>query len=911
MSNPSIRPIGQSGQVLPSGTVTFLFTDIENSTPLWEKHTEAMKSALARHDVILKEKIESNNGQIVKTTGDGVHAVFSTAIDAVKASLGIQQTIQNSEVLKTSEFSLRVRMGIHTGEAELRDGDYYGSTLNRAARIMSIGHGGQILISETTEQITREHLPTDIFVLDLGQHQLKGLSKVEHIYQVSMPELQQEFPALKSQTQATNNLPIQLTSFIGRERELAEAKSRLEGARLITLIGPGGTGKTRLSVQIATDQLANFKDGTWLVELAPISDPNLINTTIASVFGLREVQGISIITILIDYLRAKNLLLILDNCEHLVEASAEAADQILQNCPDIKILASSREALGIDGETVYRVPSLKDNEAIRLFADRATKAEPRFELTDENTSHVAQICSRLDGIPLAIELAAARVKMFTPRQIAERLDDRFKLLTGGSRTALPRQQTLRALIDWSYQSLNKIEQRTLRHLAVFSGGWSFEAAESVIGGDEALDGLLGLVNKSLVNVEEANGTSRYRFLETIRQYAMEKLLEAGEAVEIRDRFLDYVLKMAKSSSLGLFSSEIDRYLDVFEADHDNIRSALKWALETHPEKTLQLIHDIGSYWSVRDHNTEAIQWCNAALKRTEKIEGLDMERARVYIVLGWSCVTTGDHRLGRIAAEQAMILGQKTNDPSTVARAYGTLALACVFLGDYATAYKSAEDGDAYSREHGLKNELAFILASRSQMAYTVNNDVVKAKQYLEEAEKLSEEEGFRWAYSFSAFGLARVAGVLGDIESARVQFARSEEIARQMGNKRIIYSSQSELAHILREHGDLKEALQIYLDLLPKWKDLGHRSAVAHELECIAFILIKNEKHSKAAKLLGAAEGIREEINSSMTKFEEVEYQKEISSLQAVMDKAAYEQLWEEGKQMKLNDAIEFATNL
>ena len=891
----------------PTGTFTFLFTDIENSTPLWEKHPEAMKTALAKHDSLLRGILLMHNGQIVKVTGDGFHVVFTTASDAVHAAVHAQQALQKDT---QDDVPIKVRMGIHTGEAQLRDGDYFGGTLNLAARIMSIGHGGQILISETTHNITQDHMPSNISVLNLGQHQLKGLSKIEKIFQISTPDLQQEFPALKSQMHATNNLPPQLTSFVGRERELVEAKSRLEGARLLTLIGPGGTGKTRLSVQIATDQLANFKDGVWLVELAPISDPTLINMTIASVFDLREVQGIPITSILLDYLRAKNLLLILDNCEHLVEATAEATDQILQSCPDLKVLASSREALGIDGETVYRVPSLKDKEAIRLFADRATKAEPRFELTNENASYVAQICSRLDGIPLAIELAAARVKMFTPRQIAERLDDRFKLLTGGSRTALPRQQTLRALIDWSYQSLNKIEQHTLRHLAVFSGGWSFEAAESVIGGDEALNGLLGLVNKSLVNVEEANGTSRYHFLETIRQYAMEKLLEAGETVEIRDRFLDYFLKMAKSSSLGIFSSEIDRHLDVFEADHDNIRSALKWALENHPEKTLQLIHDIGSYWTVRDHNTEAIQWCNAALKNTEKIEGLDMERARVYIVLGWSNITTGDHRSGRFAAEQAMVLGRRTNDVNTVARAYGILALACVFLGDYSTAHQTAEEGDAYARKHGLKNELSFILSSRSQMAYFENHDVVTARQYLDEAAKLSQEEGFRWAYSFSTFGLARIAGVLGDIQTARVQFARSAEIARQMGNKRIIYSSQSELAHILREHGELDEALQIYINLLPKWKDLGHRSAVAHELECIAFILSKKGKSVQATKLLGAAEGIREAINSSMTKFEEVEYLQEISYLQSTMDKAAFEQLWEEGKQLKLNDAIEFATN-
>ena len=393
-------------------------------------------------------------------------------------------------------------MGIHTGEAEMREGDYYGGTLNRAARIMSIGHGGQILISDVTAQLIRDHLPENISLHNLGSHHLKGLLQPERIHQINAPDLRRDFPPLNSIPTATNNLPTQLTTFIGREHEISQAQKKLSNAKLLTLIGPGGTGKTRLSVQIAGEQIANFKDGVWMVELAPISDAANIVTAIASVFDLREVQNIPLINILLDYLRAKELLLILDNCEHLVEASAQIADQLLHTCPGLKIIASSREALGIDGETIYRVPSLKDDESTRLFVERATKAEPRFQLTDKNASSVAQICSRLDGIPLAIELAAARVKLFTPEQIAERLDDRFKLLTGGSRTALERQQTLRALIDWSYITLNEVEQRALRHLAVFSGGWTFEAAESVVGETEAMDGLMGLVNKSLVNVEE-------------------------------------------------------------------------------------------------------------------------------------------------------------------------------------------------------------------------------------------------------------------------------------------------------------------------------------------------------------------------------------------------------------------------
>ncbi|MBI3169440.1 MAG: adenylate/guanylate cyclase domain-containing protein, partial [Chloroflexi bacterium] len=442
---------------LPTGTVTFLFTDIEGSTKLWEQHPEAMKAALAKHDSILKEAIEANHGQVIKKTGDGFHAVFVTAIDAVHASIHAQQSLYSTFVLQDSSCILKVRMGLHTGEAELRDGDYYGGTLNRAARIMSVGHGGQVLISGVTAEVAREHLQDGVSLLDLGDYSLKGLTHIEKIFQLVASGLQKDFPALMSIVTATNNLPTQLTSFIGRERELREAKEKLSSARLLTLIGPGGTGKTRLSIQLGAEMIPHFTDGVWFIEFAPLADPALILQTIASVLNVRAQMGVSLKDIVIDYLRAKNPLLIFDNCEHLVEASAQLADEFLHNAANLTIIASSREALGIGGETVYRVPSLSlpdfrslqdcgsliRFESVQLFVERASAANPKFHLTDENASYVAQICSRLDGIPLALELAASRVSAFTPEQIAKRLDDRFKLLTGGSRTALPRQQTLR------------------------------------------------------------------------------------------------------------------------------------------------------------------------------------------------------------------------------------------------------------------------------------------------------------------------------------------------------------------------------------------------------------------------------------------------------------------------------------
>jgi len=893
---------------LPSGTVTFLFTDIEGSTKLWEQYPEAMKSALAQHDAILREAIELNHGSYVKTTGDGVHAVFEKAVDAINATIRAQQVLQTSDVLKTSEISIRVRMGIHTGEAELRDNDYYGQTLNRASRIMSAGHGGQILVSDITVQVAREHLADNIVLVDMGDHHLKGLLKPEHIFQVNAPELKHDFPLLQSLPTRTNNLPPQLTSFIGREREMAEAKKKLENSRLTTLIGPGGTGKTRLSLQVGADQLSQFKDGVWFFELAPVSDPALIPSVLALVFDLREVQNIPLMNIVLDYLRAKQLLLILDNCEHLVEASAQIADQILHTCPQVKIIASSREALGIDGESVFRVPSLLDNEATRLFVERATKAESRFKLTDANASSVAQICSRLDGIPLAIELAAARVKLFTPEQIAARLDDRFKLLTGGSRTALPRQQTLRALIDWSYTSLNESEQRALRRLAVFFGGCTFEAAEAVIGESEALDSLVSLVNKSLVNVEEQESESRYRFLETIRQYAMEKLLESGEAVEARDRHLDYVLQIAEQSGQQMFGAESMDWLDQMELEHDNLRAALEWAAANHIEKAMRLTLAVGGFWTSRDFNNESREWCRKILAASESLAIADEDRAKIYALWGWTLITTGNHKEGRAVVEKGLLLAKKIDDKKSILRLLAVKGLASTFIGDLQVAIDTMDEAEKLARQVNYPGELAMVLTGYAQVLYFMKRDVELSKQKLAEATQLGKLSGFQWVTSLAAYSAGRLAGNIGDLETARVKFIESAEISKRFGNKRIVYSSRSELAHVLRENGELDEAYKIYREVIPGWRDLGHRAAIAHELECIAYILIKREDPERAATILGAAEALREIIDTQMTGIEKTEYDNEVATLRSGMDEKVFNTLWSKGRAMSMDEAIELA---
>jgi class 3 adenylate cyclase len=482
---------------LPTGTVTFLMTDVEGSTKLWERFPDQMRAVMARHDAIASEVIARNNGLLLKSRGEGdsLFTVFDRASDAVAAALDLQQTLLTEPW--PPSIPIKVRVALHTGEADLREGDYYGSTVNRCARLRGIGHGQQVLLSSSTAQLARPTLPEGAGLLEHGHHQLRDIEGTEEVSQLLHPKLPTDFPPLRS-THATN-LPRQLTSFVGREKEIAEVRRLLGTAPLLTLTGSGGCGKTRLAIEVAGEVLTEYQDGVFLVELAALADPALVPQTTAAALGVREEPGRPILQTLVDHLKEKRLLLLLDNCEHLLDASAQLADTLLRSCAKLQILASSREGLGISGETSYRIPSLSmpepkptvtadeihDYEAIRLFEERARAAQPSFSVNDQNAPSVAQLCVRLDGIPLAIELAAARVKALSVEQIAARLDDRFRLLTGGSRTALPRQQTLRAMIDWSYDLLTPKEQTLLRRLSVFAGGWTLEAAEKVCADDVA------------------------------------------------------------------------------------------------------------------------------------------------------------------------------------------------------------------------------------------------------------------------------------------------------------------------------------------------------------------------------------------------------------------------------------------
>ncbi len=519
---------------LPSGTVTFLFTDLEGSTRQWEQHPEAMRPALERHDSLLRDAVERHRGRIVKTTGDGLHAVFVSTRDALDAALAAQRALA-AETWSVPG-GLRVRMGLHTGDAAARDGDYYGPATNRAARVMAAAHGEQVVVSHATEEIVRDTLPDEVALLDLGEHRLPDLARPERIFQVVAIGLRRDFPPLRSLDAMPGNLPGQLTSFVGRAVEREAIADALLASRLVTVTGVGGVGKSRIAIQVALDIAPRFADGTWLCELATAADAEELAQVVAATLGVLPRPASTLAASVIDALRLRELVLVLDNCEHLVAAVGRLTEGLLQECPGVRILATSREALGVAGEQVWPLTSLElpartaspdvigASEAVQLFTERARAVQPGFVLDESNAAAVAEICRRLDGIPLAVELAAARVTIMTPADIAARLDQRFQLLTGGRRSAAERHQTLRAAIEWSYEMLDERERTLFERLGVFPGSFDAEAVAAVAASEglqawDVLDAGAGLVAKSMIMADEASGTTRYQMLETLRAFA--------------------------------------------------------------------------------------------------------------------------------------------------------------------------------------------------------------------------------------------------------------------------------------------------------------------------------------------------------------------------------------------------------
>jgi len=672
---------------VPSGVVSFLFTDVEGSTRLWESDRDAMAASLARHDEILREVVESRSGHVFSTAGDAFAVAFPSAASAVEAAIDAQLWLNRADWPGPP---ITVRMGIHTGTAEERDGDYFGPVLNRAARIMSAGHGGQILISSVTAEAIDDPLN------DLGTHHLKDLEEPEHIFEVLHPDLPFVSRPIKTVDVRRHNLPDYLTSFVGRTRELAEIDELIQDARLVVLTGTGGTGKTRLAMEAARQSMERFPDGVWVVELAPVTNPAFIMSTIGDVWGLRPGEGASIEDVVTRYLWGRELLLVVDNCEHLIDGASDAIRQLLNGAPKVRILATSRESLGIGGESLMRVPSLGlpdsshpgDAEAVLLFLDRARSAHADYRPSADDMGAIWRICTRIDGIPLGLELAAARLRSMSTLELASRLDESFRILST-SKTAIPRQRTLQATIDWSHELLKPQEQVVFRRASQFAGGFDLQSAEAVCSGDEVnewevLDNLDSLIDKSLIiPSQHPDLGTRYRMLEPVRQYAADRLDAAGEkdatlAAHAR-RFVEFVAE-ASPHTRGPDQMPWERRLD---ADYDNIRVAFHTLLETgdfgpyltmgfdlflywmhlgiHLEGVTTLVAGLEQAPADLDPNIVIKAWATAAGLGAEITDPASIAHARTGLEVA---KVTGDPNLiGRMEVQLGASINHSTTDP--------------------------------------------------------------------------------------------------------------------------------------------------------------------------------------------------------------------------------------------------------
>jgi predicted ATPase/class 3 adenylate cyclase/Tfp pilus assembly protein PilF len=864
----------------PSGTLTFLFTDIEGSTRLWEAQPETMRSALARHDALLRSAIEENGGHVFKTVGDAFCAAFPTAPSALAAALHVQRAL----VAEAELAPLHVRMALHTGTAEQRDGDYFGPPLNRVARLLAAGHGGQVLLSNTTRELVRDSLPEGTGLRDLGEHRLKDLVRPEHIFQLDAAGLPPEHPPLKSLNPRPHNLPVQPTPLIGRERELREILEWLQGGavRLLTLTGPGGTGKTRLALQAAAELVEEFPDGVFFVNLAPVRDAALVPSAIAQVLGVREAGGRPLAEILQEHLGDKRLLLVLDNFEQITDAAPVVAG-LLSAAPGLQVLATSRIALRLRGEQEFGVPPLSlpdpkrlprleqltQYDAVRLFLERARAVKPDFMVSNENAPAVAEICHRLDGLPLAIELAASRIRILPPQAMLARLQSRLKLLTGGARDLPQRHQTLRGAIAWSYDLLSEGEQVLFRRLSVFAGGRTLEAIEQVCNAEGELDvieGVSSLVEKSLLRQEEdAEGEPRFVMLETIHEFAREALDESGEAADIRRRHAEFFLALAQAAEQHWYDAEQGRWLARMETEHDNFRAALRGCLDAGQAETAGLMAEtLWTLWYRQNQYREGRQWLQDVLSAG----GLS-SRTRAAMLYGAGVLARlqGDFTAARPLLEESLSLSREQEDMNAVTRAL-------IDLGAVA-----AEQDD------------------------------------LEHAEALYEEAAARSHESGKHRTVATVLNNLGNVATRRFDYARAESLyreslvlARQLKDASGTGLALANLGYVTYRQGDLSGARTHLREALRSAREAGFLFLATHGLAHLAEVESTAGAWERAARLFGVAEARFAAMGSHVSRQRREAYDQRLAAVRDQLGESAWEQARQEGAALPFEEAIAYA---
>jgi predicted ATPase/class 3 adenylate cyclase len=890
---------------LPSGTVTFLFTDLEGSTRLWEQFPDAMRGALARHDAILRAAVAAHEGLVVKSTGDGIHAVFATVHDALDAAGDAQVALAGESWASTGP--LKVRMGVHTGEAELRDGDYFGGAANRAARLMSVAHGGQVVVSLATAELARDG---GYEFVDLGEHRLRDLARAERVFQLRHAGLVNQFPPLSSLESQPAALPVFLTSFVGRDDELAVVGEALATTRVVTWIGVGGVGKTRLAAQAAGDVAGRFVDGVWFCELAPVTDRGAVPEAVAMCLGASQRPGESLLESVVSFLRQKELLLVLDNCEHVIDAAGSLIETIVHRCPGVVVLATSREALAIDGEVLRPVrplgvpddapwAELVDAPAVRLFADRATAVRPDLALDETNGRAVGEICRQLDGVPLAIELAAARVASLSVPEIARRLDQRFRLLTGGRRTALERHQTLRATVDWSYDLLAAAEAEVFNRLAVFAGGFALDAAEVIVSGDDTpadmLHVLSDLVARNMLAADEQSGMTRYRLLETMRQYARERLDAAGEGEPIRRRHAEYYVTLAEEITKGVRGREDTHWFAIMDQEFANMMAALDWSISAgDADLALRLVT-----LPIVARSTATV---SRVIARITNMPEARMHPLRPSVMASAGIGALELYANTKFAAEYMEAIDEAFEEAGLAlsAPAHVVHATVALLTGDVSEMTRhghlavelALHDGDTFdAAELGWIVSLLFATAGLTQ----------EAIHLAQQSHTLSVELANPHLLAHSRTTLGYVLSSV-DADAAIVHLEEGLALLQPFGDLPLRYTADRCLARLLASRGERRRAFEIYVDILDLSVKTGRHMQDTLTIESLSIDLAAAGYHSESATIISALEHNDAIGNFSVSRDATVEL------LQRTMSPESYQEHTAQGQTLDPDELVAYA---
>jgi len=946
---------------LPTGTITLLFTDIEGSTLLLQHVGEQYSHVLAQCRQSLHAAFQRFHGHEVDTQGDAFFFAFARATDAISAAVAAQGILASHTWPEGA--AVRVRMGLHTGEPQRTADGYVGLDVHLAARLMSVGHGGQVLLSQTTRHLVEHHLPAGVSLRDLGEHRLKDLPQKSHLFQLVIADLPADFPPLKTLDTNPHNLPVQPTPLIGREREVAAVQQLLlrEDVRLLTLTGPGGGGKTRMALHAAAELSDHFTDGISFVNLAPISDADLVVPTIAQTLGVKESPTRSMAEQLQDFLQAKLLLVVLDNFEQVVSAACILSD-LLARCSHLKLLVTSRAVLHLAAEHEFAVPplslpdlnhlpdlvTLSQYEAVALFIARAQALKPDFQMSTASAPAVAEICTRLDGLPLAIELAAARIKLLPPPALLARLGQRLAVLTSGVRDAPARQQTLRKTIDWSYQLLDAEEQRLFRRLSIFVGGCTLQAIEAICAALDTqtpavsvLDGVASLIDKSVLRqIEQEAAEPRFVMLETVREYGREALAAAGEAKVTHQAHAAYYQTLAEAAEQAWNGPQQAVWFGRLEQEHDNLRAAMNWLLEQREaEMALRLGTALWWFWYAQEHLHEGWNKLSRALERSEGVaaplraralwatgslagslgyvergEVLCQESLALFREIGDTqgmgdatfhlahiAFARWDLAAARKLFEESLVFLRETGDKTLTAWALGALALVVLYQGEYARVHPLAEQAREICREVGDTTGVTMSLMTLARVVFW-QGDLVRAQTLAEEGLAIASETGTTSAEALALALHGEIALAQGETATARRLIEHSHTLWQKVGNQGMLASTRALLAKVLAVEGDHTAAHTMYEESL--LRGLGIVD-IAPTVEGLAVVVAEQGETTWAVRLLAAAEALRDSLGAPLPPVSRADHERCVAAARAQLGEQAFVVAWAEGQSMTWEQAL------